>query len=543
MLSYSRWLAGILVIAILARVAILLYAEQRPARFDYPDSHRYIAVARNIAVGCGPIETSTSDGEAVLAGTDPLYPVVLAIGVRLGFDGEEGDAGLMRFGRLVNALFGVISVALLAALARRLLRESPPRKPARSASEGVPSAPGPVSPLVRQSCSPFTESAPTESVKGIAPTSTGIPSRGFPFASSMSLHHGACPPHDLLAAPSAALIASALLALDPIMLFFNALTLTESLYIMLLLAGFCCIVRSGERIGWLWAAVAGLLLGGAAVARSSGLLLPVIAAPVVWYLARQGRCPPESEARRTLGSAGASPSLSLAGASPSLGSAGASPSRGRCPLIMCGFLLAAAVALLPTAIRNYELFGAVVPVRTGAGASLLEALGSWADGGPGMDRIIYPTPPEGANEWERDRFYRRAAFAWVREHPAEAVRLAGLKLLRTWSVTINAPGYSSPRYVLIGWLTVAPVFALALCGLWVIRRHRALLVLLLLVPVYFSLVHVVFIGSVRYRVPAMPFVFILAAVGAVGLWRRLTCRTLASRTGAEAVCAEEDRPA
>jgi hypothetical protein len=46
-----------------------------------------------------------------------------------------------------------------------------------------------------------------------------------------------------------------------------------------------------------------------------------------------------------------------------------------------------------------------------------------------------------------------------------------------------------------------------------------MLALLLLPAAYFTLIHMVFVGSVRYRLPAMPFIFILAAVGLCALLR------------------------
>src|SRR5512140_2941450 len=105
---FSRWLLAILILAMVARATMLVYAERQPERFDYPDSHRYLRVARNLAAGRGPIET-----DQVRAGTDPLYPAILSLGVRLGLDAGGADDGLMRFGRIVNAVFGICGVALL----------------------------------------------------------------------------------------------------------------------------------------------------------------------------------------------------------------------------------------------------------------------------------------------------------------------------------------------------------------------------------------------------------------------------------------------
>ena len=397
--SFRAWLMMILAAAALLRVGIIAYADARPALFDFPDSHRYLLVARNIAAGKGPIESAD-----VRAGTDPLYPMLLSVGVGLG---RQSTPELMQFGRIINGLASIAAVVLLAGLARNI------------------------------------------------------------------------------AGGRTALIAAALLAFDPILLFFNALVLTETCYVALLLAGFFAIARVASSRSAAWAMLGGACIGLATLLRSTNLLMPVFLAPFVWGFA----------GRRT----------HIARA-------------GRIRALAC-FMLAAAAVLTPTVMRNYRLFGRFVPVRTGSGAGLMEALGPQADGGPGMDRIAYPEFPSGADEHERDRACRDAAFRWTRANPGIAARLAWTKLLRTWSVTLNASDYSSPFYTAVCWLTVAPIYALALGGVWRWRKRRLEVALLLTPAVYFTLIHMVFVGSVRYRLPAMPFLFVLAAVPLSNLLR------------------------
>jgi hypothetical protein len=394
-MSFSRVLGIILTIAVLLRIALILYVEHHSARFDFPDSRRYVQVARNIADGNGPI-----DSPAVRAGTDPLYPAILSLGISFGLNDTPA---ILRFGRTINSLCALASVILLALIARRLI------------------------------------------------------------------------------GPRAALIAATLLAIDPILLFFNGLVLTESLYIMLLLAAIYFVTRLGDHRPAFWALLAGLALGLGAITRSTSLFLSIMMLPYVWRL-----------------------------------TSGNSPARVRAVMI---FMLGFATCLSPIVGRNFRLFGHFVPVRTGGGASLLEAFGPWADGGPGMDRIAYPPAPPDADEYLRDRINREAAVEWIRQNPANAIRMAWTKLMRMWSITINAPGYSSSSYRLMGWATVTPIYVLSIAGIYFLRRRSVVLALCLIPAVYFSCVHMIFVGSVRYRLPVMPLLFLLAGAAIDRLWR------------------------
>lgn len=384
------------------RAALLIYAAQHPARFDFPDSHRYVTVARNIAAGYGPIQARD-----VLAGTDPAYPGVLALGIYLGC---ESTSAIMNFGRVVNALAGLATVSLCWMLGWQLFNER------------------------------------------------------------------------------VGWLAASWCAVDPILLFFNALVLTELPFIALMLAGLYCVVRWRGSSEAQWAWLAGALFGIGALMRSSSVFLFV---PYVLLLL--------------------SPNVGL----------GAKPIAPRKHRMRAGslFLFGMLLVMGPTIYRNFQLFDAFVPVRTGSGASLLEAWGPWADGGPGMEKIEYPPTPVDANELQRDLIYRDAAVRWARENPSSVLELALIKLGRTWSITMNAAGYQTGFYAIVCGLSVTPIFILALIGCVIQRKQRWITAFLLAPAAYFTLIHMVFVGSVRYRLPAMPLLFILAAT-AVDRWLR-----------------------
>ena len=401
--AFRRHLSIIMLVALAARVAVFLYSWQNFALFDFPDSQRYVAVARNILAGHGPI-----DSPDVLAGTDPAYPYLIALGGMLGI---SSDHGFLLWARAIASLSGLLIVPAVALLARRLTGDR------------------------------------------------------------------------------TALVAAGWAAIDPMSLFFGATALTDLPFTVLLIWG-CIALLKGAREGrGGLMCVAGILFVIGTLTRSTAFFLPLVFLPFVvlrmrrqelvhrWGTARQG-------------------------------------------LLVATFLLTYVITLSPLIWRQHRVLGEWrLPTRTGGGASLLEALGPWADGSPGMNRIVYPPVEAGANEVERDRVYRQQAIHWARENPARVTELAWAKVRRTWSIRLNASDYQSPLYQAIAWLTVAPVFALACVGVWIDRRRLDCLLLLLAPAVYFTLVHMVFVGSIRYRIPAMPFLFILAAIATNRLLR------------------------
>jgi 4-amino-4-deoxy-L-arabinose transferase-like glycosyltransferase len=189
-------------------------------------------------------------------------------------------------------------------------------------------------------------------------------------------------------------------------------------------------------------------------------------------------------------------------------------------------LLLAVACLMPWWIRNYRLFGQdFFRMSTLQGISLYEAVYPQATGGPRQSAIRPPPAIKNLNESQRDLAWTRRAWHWVLADPLRIAWLAVVKIGRTWSPWLHA------RHFRAWWINVPlvlwtiPQFLLALRGLMAGRRiviPTGILGMLLLTILYFTMMHALFIGSVRYRVELLPLVDLLAATGLVRLvaWPR-----------------------
>lgn len=181
--------------------------------------------------------------------------------------------------------------------------------------------------------------------------------------------------------------------------------------------------------------------------------------------------------------------------------------RGLGPAI--GTLLTAAALLAPWAVRNRVVLGRWRVLSTRSGISLYDGLGPRATGGSDLAYTKSMHEVRGLSETEWDAFFSRESLRMAREDPRRVLRLAATKFLRTWSLVPNEPGSRTPVKMAAsaGWM----VLTLGMATAGVFRRRRPRETLLLLLPgVYFTLLHMVYVGSVRYRVPAMPPIYVLS---------------------------------
>jgi hypothetical protein len=206
-------------------------------------------------------------------------------------------------------------------------------------------------------------------------------------------------------------------------------------------------------------------------------------------------------------------------------------------------LLIAIIVMLPWTLRNFRVFGEVVPVSTNGGMTLLTGNNPSARGGYTEDDPLVTTLVRTvATQLQVDREARARAQKWIAENPSRFVALMPLKLFRLWAPDGEAEwayqdGYARYDQYRLVFRTVRVInqiyyTALLLGFAWAaalmfLRRATisqraidwwALPYALALFP---SLIALVFSGQSRFHYPVMPFV----AMSCAGLLTRQATRT------------------
>ena len=172
-----------------------------------------------------------------------------------------------------------------------------------------------------------------------------------------------------------------------------------------------------------------------------------------------------------------------------------------------------AVAILgPWWARNAREFGRFVPTALWAGASLYDGLNPKADGSSDMSFLGDPRFVR-LGEVDQDRALRAEAIDFAGRHPSRVATLAAIKAGRFWSPWPNARQFRSSWVNLASAAATLPLFALLGRGAWRCRRDARALVLMGGPLVYFFALHVIFVSSIRYRIPAEVPAYGLMAMG------------------------------
>jgi 4-amino-4-deoxy-L-arabinose transferase-like glycosyltransferase len=178
------------------------------------------------------------------------------------------------------------------------------------------------------------------------------------------------------------------------------------------------------------------------------------------------------------------------------------------------------LTLVPWAWRNghHPEVRAWIWTTTNGGITLYDGFNDLADGGSNQAGFLreLKTTLSRMDEVERDAFLEQQAHRWINEHPGRAMELALIKIGRTWSPVPLSNEYGGKRlYVVVGLLFSIPFDICVVVGLWQVAIPRSVKVLLLLPAIYFTGIHALSVGSLRYRLPVEPPMALIAGSWAV----------------------------
>jgi hypothetical protein len=182
--------------------------------------------------------------------------------------------------------------------------------------------------------------------------------------------------------------------------------------------------------------------------------------------------------------------------------------------------------LLPWAYRNarHPQVGAWVWTTTNNGITTYDGFHDRATGASDQQGFVEELKRDlfRMDEVERDAFLAQRAHEWIRTHPIRSLRLMLSKIARTWTpVPLSNEYGGNPLYVAAGLIYCVPLYVLILLGLW--KRHlpRSAKVFLMIPAIYFTAVHALSVGSLRYRVPVEPPMAVIAASALLPLLSKL----------------------
>jgi len=183
--------------------------------------------------------------------------------------------------------------------------------------------------------------------------------------------------------------------------------------------------------------------------------------------------------------------------------------------------LVGAMVLAPWVLRNHEVYGRWILVTPTDGIVLYESFNPHADGGGRRLGDDWPAEFNHPNLAISNERHRAAARAWLAKNPNKFWPLAWEKQKRFWSPVPNVETFRRWPYLLAG-VYELPLLLLAGMGvvLAVVTRHS--LAYLAPIVMYFPALHLVFFGSLRYRLPIEPLLCLFAAWSLESLVRRLS---------------------
>lgn len=296
----------------------------------------------------------------------------------------------------------------------------------------------------------------------------------------------------------AAVLAGLLLCFDPFAIYFSALLLNETAFATTLIALLTvCVLPSS--LDWPRTLCIGALSAALVMIRPEAIgLLPLLAAALIQGMSRRNQtqvAPPLPSAKHGNTDAASIP-------------------RKRHPRPISAILVIAGVlciTLCAWGVRNRTVLGYWVFLSCNGGLTLYDGQGPQADGSSNQSFLREMPEIASLPEALRDQCLAALAREQMIRDPGRVAKLALVKIARTWSLTPNVEAHRGGATAIVSAIYMLGIYALLAAA---ILRQRARLLRLwpIWLPLAYSIIiTAVYIGSVRYRVPFMPLVELLAA--------------------------------
>ena len=165
--------------------------------------------------------------------------------------------------------------------------------------------------------------------------------------------------------------------------------------------------------------------------------------------------------------------------------------------------------LSPWIIRNYKIFHKFIPGTTMGGWVFWEGNNPYSEGGPCR---YFPKNILKIDEIKRDRLLYQKTIQVIKENPKRFLWLLKNKFLRFWNVVPNAAEFSTFLYRIISVLSFGILLPFFCIGFLISLKNKKANFMHFLI-IFFTIFHMVFLSSIRYRVPIEPFYIIFAVYG------------------------------
>jgi 4-amino-4-deoxy-L-arabinose transferase-like glycosyltransferase len=190
------------------------------------------------------------------------------------------------------------------------------------------------------------------------------------------------------------------------------------------------------------------------------------------------------------------------------------PARRQRWMLASVLLAAQSITLFPWAFRNQVVTGHWVPTTLWMGPSLYDGLHEGATGDSDMRFFDEENLLGRMSEYDMNREYARRAWDYLAQNPGRGLQLALVKQLRFWSPIPNAEQFGGWLFGLLLAVGTLPLYGLTIAGIVRHRGNTRLLAFTLGPVLYFAALHLLFVGSIRYRLPAEYPLWVLASAGA-----------------------------